>query len=158
MAFQVTKWPYSPDPRFSNFNFPGWDFGQVPPWKWIVSTTGATGPEAIYNDGVLLEPADLTPASTRWDAVASLLFDQDTALKILGTELPTGPGPGITKTFELTLFENMLENWQGIITRLYPTAIQVHGGFNMVKTGTPVGTIPNPMFITPVIWNTEPRL
>ena len=54
MPFAVSQWPNSPDPRTNTFNQTGWNFGQVPPFTWILSTTGATGLLAIFNSGIPL--------------------------------------------------------------------------------------------------------
>lgn len=55
MPFGVTAWPYFPDPRHPDFSLTGYAFGQVPPNKFIASTTGALSPYLDLNEGVLLE-------------------------------------------------------------------------------------------------------
>lgn len=153
MPFAVSQWPYSPDPRGASFDLPGWAFGQVPPWAWVLSTTDATGCYTNYNDGVILKPTSQVPGVTVFENVDVQPDGGGARLTLTGTQEPTGPPPGITKTMFLEVLAFGFQAWTSTLTLLYPTAIQEHGPFVMVNTGTPCGTLPNPMKITPAIWN-----
>lgn len=153
MAFEVTQWPKNPDPRLPDFNLFGFDAGMVPPWRFLLETTGATGDVSIYNAGVVIEAKTTAAASTRYEDLGGLPQDQLCELQSDGTQLPVGGPPGITKTLTVILRQDFLEIWKGTIKLLYPTAIRVFGGFNMVLVGANNGTVPNPMTCTPLKWN-----
>lgn len=55
MPFAVKKWPDECDPRTPCFCLKGYAFGAVPPYKFLVSTTNATGYWSILNTGVIVE-------------------------------------------------------------------------------------------------------
>jgi len=155
MPFEVSQWPYSPDPRKPDFNQPGWDFGQVGPWKWIVSTDNATGIYEQFNDGVIFEAVDPSlPEDTLFLPIVDLGNDLEGFLSIKGLQEPLG-APPFTKSFGIRFDVLALTVYGGGFNLLYPVAIQVHGPFNMAVDNPSAGTIPEPMFITPAIWSLE---
>jgi len=156
MPFAVSQWPYSPDPRLSTFNHTGWNFGQVPPWKWIIKTTGATGDVSIFNAGVLVEPTSQTPDDTVFVNVAHLPHGLTVELNSNGTQEPVGPPPGFTKALRIQIRQHLSLIWGGSLDQLYPIAIAVQSPFPMTLLGMNNGTIPNPMTTTPAKWDVEP--
>lgn len=153
MAFRVRKWPSSPDPRGPDFNFPGWDFGENPPWSWIMSTTNATGIYAIFNGGVILKPTDLNLFDTVFENVDPLPDDLTVLMSSKGSQLPLGPPPGITKSIGLIISVLAVEAFAGGKEWLYPTAIEVRSGIDMIPDSPPGGTFPDPATLTPAKWN-----
>ena len=155
MPYAVAQWPYSPDPRPPDFNQPGWDFGQVGPWRWRVQTEDATGIYVAFNDGVVFEAVDPSlPEDTLFLPLADLGNDLEGFLSIKGFEEPFG-SPPFTKSFGIRFDVLGLTVFGGGFNLLYPKAIQVHGPFDMAEDNPSDGTIPEPMTITPVKWNAE---
>lgn len=153
MAFAVSQWPYTPDPRTAQFDNLGWDFGQVPPWQWVLSTTGATGVYAPFNAGVMLEPFAVLAIETVWRQVIALPDNMSVRLSSLSTLPPAGGPPLVSKTLNIKIQEFGFTKAEGTITALFPTVLAVQTPFNMGVSQPPVGTIPNPMKLTPAKWN-----
>jgi hypothetical protein len=155
MPYAVSQWPYWPDPRQADWNFLGWDFGQVPPWKWRIDTSGATGIYAQFNDGVLMEPTGFLPEDTRWDNQHVLIGAITVILSIKGADPPVGIPPGITKSIGILMHIGPVRVYGGGLELLWPTAIAVQSPIPMVPVAPSAGTIPNPMSLTPVKWNVD---
>jgi len=133
----------------------GWDFGQVAPWTWVISTIGATGTLDIFNAGVAVKPTTALPDQTVWEDDGTLPGGVSVSLKIAGFELPIGAPPGDTIFATMLVKEGAIFTWTGSFSALYPTAIAVHSPFPMVNVAPSGGTFPNPLKITPAIWNFE---
>lgn len=153
MPFAVSQWPYSPDPRTAQFDQTGWDFGQVPPWSWIISTTAATGPFDIFNSGVVVKPFAALATETLFRQVDVLPEDITVRLSSQGFIVPFGMPPGITKTLKITIAQPEFTEAEGQIDLTFPTAIAVQGPIVMTVLPPPIGTIPNPMVLTPAKWD-----
>ena len=153
MAFAVTQWPKSPDPRAPDFNLYGFNVGQLPPWTWILSTTNATGIWSIFNAGVVMRPTIELPEDTRFDNVDTLPDDITVIVSSKGQQLPVGPGAGITKSIGIILLEGLVDRWSGGKEWLYPDAIRVFGGIDMAEDSPSAGDVPDPMALTPSKWN-----
>ncbi len=157
MPFAVTQWANEPDPRKPDFNLFGWDHGQLPPFRWLMTTTNATGIWAIFNDGVLVEATNELPEDTVFENVDTLSDSITVLMSSKGTQLPVGPGAGITKSIGIILREGGVDRWSGGNEKLYPTAIAVWSGIVLAEDSPSDGDVPDPMTITPVKWNaTEP--
>ena len=153
MPFAVSQWPYSPDPRGSAFDILGWNFGQVPPFKWILSTTDATGIMAIYNTGILVDVVFEIPGVTQWAHPVELPGFMRVSMTFLGFDTPQGAPPGTTKQMQISITESSVPTWNGNLDLLFPTAIAVQSPFAMTQLNPSGGDFPNPMAITPAKWN-----
>ena len=153
MPFAVTQWALNPDPRPVDYITFGWDFGQMSPWKWVVSTTDATGELAVFNDGILCHNDLNSPSFGSF--VPDVVIPHDIAIvfTITGTQLPAGGPPTFTIEIQLDVFHLTAFLYQGRLRATYPTAIQIQSPIVMVELDPVFGTIPNPMQITPVKWN-----
>lgn len=155
MPFEVSQWPYKPDPRKPDFNLVGWNFGQVPPWKWVISTTAATGIYSAFNAGVIYQATPpLLPQDQLFTPIVGLGNDLIGTLSIKGTIEPQG-SPSHTISIGIGFDVLGLPVYGGGVLLTYPTAIQVHSGFAMAVDFPSDGTIPNDMKITPAIWSAE---
>ncbi len=153
MPFAVTQWALSPDPRPADYIVFGWDFGQMSPWQWILSTTGATGDLAVFNAGVLCVNIGNGPGFGDFAPVDPLPTGLALIFFITGTQLPAGGPPTFTNHINLQLFDVTLLLYDGDLRQTYPTAIQVQTPIIMNEFDTSRGTLPNPMKITPAKWN-----
>ncbi len=153
MPFEVTQWGYSPDPRPPDYALLGYDFGQLPPWRWLMKTTDADFPYMALNDGVLWESSSFLPNFGAWlplvpipDVLEPLLFNNGTQ------EIVALPTPN-TITFNCSFF-NFFSPFRssGVIRLVYPDALRVWS-FTMSGSGTGGPFFPNPLTITPHKWN-----
>ena len=150
MSFAVSQWPYSPDPRLPDFAIIGFDFGQVPPWRWLMTTTGALAPFEILNTGNVWEPFSFGVDRVRYEPVIPMPGVGNANISFFGTQDPTGGGAGITQTMAIEFGFTFPNHELGFIQLLYPKAIQANGPFNMMNESSPSTNIPNPVTITPV--------
>jgi len=155
MPFAVRQWPVRPDPRSAAFAIDGWDFGQVPPFSWLLSTTGATGIWSFLNDGIVLRNTFASPSFSAYVPVIPPPFFIVTTLNINGFQTPQVGPPVHTIHFSFGLFVETSHAFQCDLRLLFPTAIQVQGPITAVFVGPSDGTIPNPLFLTPRIWDAE---
>lgn len=155
MPFAVKQWADSPDPRDPAFNLDGWDHGQLPPWRWLVKTTNATGIWTIFNTGVVVEFSFGFPNDSGFEEIATLPDDITVILKILGSQLPIGPGAGITKSIGLILLQGGEDKWSGGNEQLYPTAIAVWTLPILAEDNPSDGTVPDVFTLTPRKWNVD---
>lgn len=153
MPYAVSQWPYSPDPRGPDFGLIGFDFGQVPPWKWLMESTGALSPYDPLNDGMVWEPAFFAPDSMQFAPVVPLIGVDDQVLEFFGSQDPVGAPPGTTMFMQVRFELTGPLQQSGSRILLYPTAIAVQGPFNMMNQGLPSVLIPNPITITPLVWD-----
>ena len=155
MPFAVSQWPNSPDPRTAQYAITGWNFGQVPPFRWILSTTGATGALAIFNSGVVLtnDFFNLTLASFR--ELGTLPDDLTVIMNIIGTQEPAAGPPPFTIDIQFTVFQITATLADGRLRLLFPTAIAVQGPIPVTDTSPPGMSWPNDAEITPAKWNFE---
>lgn len=153
MPFGVSQWPYSPDPRLPSFGIYGLNFGQVPAWAWTLSTTNATGLAAVFNGGVIVKPTTILPGQTVFANVDVLADLVRCTVKFSGFLEPFGPG--FDETFFVTpiIFQDDDPEFSGVESWLYPDGIRVFDSIDMIKVGIGVGTMPDPMKITPEIWD-----
>lgn len=155
MAFEVTKWGYSPDERTVGFGLIGFAFGALPPWQWLMSTTDAEPPYEILNSGVLWHPGpgdSIHPTDVRYSNVTPMPGVDGRTFRFDGTEVPSG---GVSMTFTCSFFAPAHpDHTEGEITELFQNAL-AERSFNMIGGGTGAGLIPNPLVITPKKWNFE---
>lgn len=154
MPFAVSQWPSSPDPRQADFAIDGWNFGQVPPFTWILSTTGATGVFAPLNDGITCFNRTVSPSFSTYRPLPGPPLSVQYNLQIEGKQtIETVP---FDHTIEIDLIVSappVIFAYVGEIFRLYPTAIAVIGPIPMILVDPAPGTIPNPVFMTPAKWD-----
>lgn len=153
MPFAVAKWPSQSDPRTSIFGGPGWAFGSVVSWAWIMSTTAATGPWTRYNSGVLVKSTVDIFTETQWSGFGS--HPPTTATVTRKSTQPTIIPPD---SIELTVDVVSIPPGREAAASqryVYPFAVAVFDGFVMIDdaTGLPDVDFPNPVKITPAIWN-----
>jgi hypothetical protein len=153
MPFAVSQWPYSPDPRTAEYALTGFDFGQIPPWRWFMQTTDALDPYGILNTGLVWERTAHTIASATFAPIVPTPGITDPVLTFFGTLLPSG---GVTMEFFCSFFITGADPaTAGFINALYPLAI-AERSFTMVnQTLPPPSFIPNPLVITPRLWDLD---
>lgn len=153
MPFGVSQWPYSPDPRQPDFGIYGLNFGQVPAWAWTLSTTNATGLAAVFNAGVIVKPVTILAGQTVFENVDDLGDLVTCSVKFSGFLEPFGPS--FDETFIVTpiIRQDGDPEFSGLKGWLYPDGIRVFDGIDMTKVGIGTGTMPDPMKITPEIWD-----
>lgn len=155
MPFSVTQWPKNPDPRAPDYIIKGWNSGQVSPWKWDLATTGATGDLAVFNDVVRMHNVVNLPGGGTFVVDDTLPNDLVVALVLLTFDtVQTGP-PTWTVQIQISIHHLFQPLYNANFQQLYPVALQVQGPIAMTEIDTTFGTIPNPMTITPVKWNSE---
>jgi len=153
MAFKVSKWPYSPDPRKPDFSALGWAFGAYAPWQWEVRTTGALGLYVALNDGVKVTSTIQLPEDTRWQSVVIPPHDLEVDMAIKGSNVPIGPVPQFTISIGMAiLVPGELDVGAGV-NILRPFALQVFTMGAAEQGGSPFADVPNPITITPLKWN-----
>lgn len=155
MPYAVSQWPYSPDPRPNAFGITGFDFGQVPPWRWLMQTTGALAPYDPLNTGMVWENAFHTVDSLQYEPVVPLIGVDDQVLEFYGQQEPSGGGAGTTMFMQIRFELTGPLQQSGSRLLLYPKALQVNGPFNMLNQGLPSVLMPNPLTITPVRYDFE---
>jgi len=155
MPFAVSQWPNSPDPRPPDFAIDGWNFGQVPPFSWKMSTTGATGIYAFFNAGITLRNVFSSPSISFYDPVIPPPNFVVTTLVISGFQTPQAGPPLHTIAFGFDILVETALNFRGDLLLLFPTAIAIQGPIPLVEIQPSDGTIPNPMELQPLIWDAE---
>jgi len=155
MPFAVRQWPASPDPRSPAFAIDGWDFGQVPPFTWIMATTGATGIYTFLNDGLLLRNSFASPGSSFYEPIIPPPFFVVPSLVITGFQSQQVGPPPWTISFDVLIVVETTTAFTGQLRQLFPTAIQVQSPMAMVVVSPTDGTIPNAVSFTPAIWDAE---
>lgn len=153
MPFSVTQWPKEPDPRAPAYIVNGWNVGQLSPWKWVVSTTGATGALSIFNAGILCHNTFNSASFGNFETDDTLPGSLALVFTIAGTELPAGGPPTFTIAVNMQFFFITTLLYTAVLRVTYPTALQVQTGFTMVEFDTGHGTFINPVLITPAKWN-----
>jgi len=143
MPLTVTAWPYSPDPRDASFSIIGYGFGQVPPFKFLISTTGALPPFDDLNDGILLTLTDENPPLTVYSSLA-VAGNQVTKA---GFKDPQGV-PLHTVEWTLQLARAPGTQYVGDLQQVFPNAIQKFS-IPVVAIVGPIGLIPNPVAFLP---------
>lgn len=152
MPFEVTQWGYSPDPRKPTYAIEGFDFGQLPPWRWKMTTTGAIFPYEALNAGVVWERSDHGIDFASFAPLVPIPDVTDPLLGWGGTQEPIG---GFTINWFCQFFITGADPaTSGFFGELYPVAIKARA-FTMVNEGGPPPFIPNPLVITPLKWNAE---
>ncbi len=155
MPFGVTQWGYSPDPRPPSFCTQGWNFGQIPPWRWFMKTTGAESPYEALNTGVLWtlnESIGFGLGFAYYKPVVPIPGVDDPDLHVFTTDFA---GFGQTVAWFCSFFlPPHPDEAVGTIAEFFPIAI-AERSFAMVTGGTGGGLIPNPLVISPRKWNFE---
>lgn len=155
MPFRVRQWPVSPDPRGSLFTFVGWNWGQVVSWRWVMSSTEATGIYSPLNDGIILDQNGHNDEQALWQRFGDLDDPLIYTFTKEGFEPPIGGGPHSIQLRVNITPPVPVEPSIGGVDLLYPDAIQVFGPFDMEILGVPNEDIPNGVTLTPAIWNIE---
>lgn len=153
MPYAVSQWPYSPDPRAASFDLIGFNYGQVPPWAWVLSTTDATGLAEPFNgDGVIVKPFTILPQQVSWSNVDPLPDDVSVTMNHSGFPVPVPPGPN-TQFHSFIVWQGVLPEFSASFGLLWPDAIVQRPFPVATKVGLGIGTMPNPLVATPAIWN-----
>lgn len=155
MAFAVRQWPKAPDPRSSLYSFAGWDWGQVVSSKWIVSSTGATGAWSFLNDGFIVGPKSDDGSLTIWEAIVPDSGGTIVGLEKTGHEAPVGSPPFTIAWFWRIDVPSTGESGSAFEQLVFPKAIRVFGPLVMLDSSLPIPDLPNPVTITPAIWDLE---
>lgn len=153
MAFAVSQWPYSPDPRTALFSAQGWAFGAVAPWAWLLTSPGATGAYADLVEGVIVKPSEDLGFYTRWEGFSDTglgtqyQFDKTSRGNVGNEE--------VSLDFALSFFNISEPNAGGNASAVWPEAISVLGPWEMLTTpgGNPIPDIPNGVSLTPAVWD-----
>lgn len=153
MAFAVRQWPTAPDPRSSLFSFAGWDFSQVAPWQWIVSTTGASGAWAFLNDGFVVPATSDDGFDTQWSGTVPDSGGTTVVLSKFGREVPVAMPPFTLEWLWTIDVPSTGQQGRAHAFILFPAAIVVFGPLAMLDTGVPILDLPNPVKITPAKWD-----
>ena len=149
MAFGVRAWPVQPDPRTVAFDLIGYDFGQVPPWAWRLSTTNATGIAEVFNGaGVIVKPFTILPQQVSWSNVDPLPDDVSITVNHSGFPAPVAPGPN-TQFHSFIVWQGILPQFSASFGLLWPKAIVQRDFPIATKVGLAVGTMPDPLTAKP---------
>lgn len=152
MPFAVTQAGYSPDPRQPDFAIEGFNFGQLPPWRFLMETTDAIFPYESLNDGVVWERSAHGIDFCSYQPLAPIPDVTDPQLGFSGTQEPSG---GFTiNWFCLFFMTGAGPATTGFLDELYPLAIKTRS-FTMENVAGPPPFIPNPLVITPRKWNLD---
>jgi len=155
MPFAVRQWPSSPDPRSSFYSYEGWNWGQVVSFRWVVSTTDATGAWAFLNSGFVVSSISDDGIDTQWSAVLPDSGGTSVTLSKFGHAPPVGVPP-FTIEWQLTVdVPSTGEQGRAFLNELWPDAILARGPLVMLDSGSPIADLPNPVTFTPAIWNFE---
>ncbi len=150
MPFAVTQWGYSPDPRPPDYALTGFDFGQLPPWRWTMKTTGALDPYGALNTGVTWQRTSNTVSFASFLPVVPIPDVTDPFLNFSGTPAPVG---GFTVEWFIGFFTTGADPaTEGTLTELWPLAIKTRA-FTMTNVNGGDPFFPNPLVITPHKWN-----
>ncbi len=153
MPFAVRQWPVAPDPRSPLFSFAGWNWGQVLPIQWILSSVGALSPWTWLNDGIVLAITADDGLDTRWTGFSPPVDNVTVTLDKFGTEAPAGAPPFTIEWKILMVRVPPLLDVFGGEKLLFPDAIRTFGPWAAFDSGGPVTEIPNGLDITPAKWN-----
>ncbi len=152
MPFGVTQWGYSPDPRQVDYALLGFNFGQLPPWRWSMKTTDALPPYEILNDGLIWQRVAHSNDDAAFAPIVATPGITGASLSLRGTEFPSG---GVTMEWYCGFFMTGDPfQTEGFINELYPVALTTRA-FTMLNGGPPPVLIPNPLVITPHKWNED---
>lgn len=131
----------------------GFDYGQLPPWRWTITTTNALDPFTPFNSGVRVEADTVAIDDTTWTNVDTLPDGVTCFVRIRGwQELQSGPPP-FSILLEIELADNTGPADDGFASFAFPTAIAVH---TVPLLGLPSGgdpRVPDPFKITPRKWD-----
>lgn len=155
MPFAVSQWPHSPDPRLLDFAITGYDFGQVPPWRWLMTTSGAIFPYESLNDGIIWQAASHSINNCEYNVIDLSPDLSDDRLAFFGSRFPIGGAPGSTIRIFCTFFQTAADPaTNGSLFLTYPKAI---GTRSFVMSNDVGGEpfLPNPVLLTPRKWNAE---
>lgn len=155
MAFAVSQWPYSPDPRTALFSAQGWAFGAVAPWVWLLTSPGATGAYADLVSGVICKPLSDLGSFTRWEGFSNTGLG--TQYQFDKTWRPAAGETDTSLDFALNFYNIGRPDAGGNSSAVWPEAIQVLGPIEMLTSpgGDPIPELPNGVSLTPAVWNTE---
>jgi len=152
MPFAVTQWGYSPDPRQVDFAIEGFNFGQLPPWRWLMQTSDAIFPYEALNDGVVWERSDHGIDFCSYQPLSPIPDVTDPFMGFSGQQEPSG---GFTINWFCAFFITGADPaTSGFINELYPLAIATRS-FTMVNESGSPPFIPNALVITPRKWNVD---
>lgn len=155
MPFAVRQWPVQPDPRGSLYSFVGWDWGQVVSFRWIMSSTNATGDYSFLNDGIVLSSFSDDGSLTSWRSTDTPFPVTEVRVGKIGLDPPAGVPPvSIAWSFDI-LSPSIPRFVNGEQQYLFPKAIRTFGPWAAIDTSGPVLEIPDGVTITPARWDFE---
>lgn len=155
MPFGVRRFPNSRDPRSATFCIEGFAYGGVPAIVYRFSTAGALAPFHHLNGaGVVIGLSLDTPGHHEWVSTDFTGDHLSGGLVILGAflGLDVVPTYSVEWSFAITAPGETL--YFGLAQALYPDAINSWPTLALTPAGIGVNKIPNPLLITPCIWNT----
>lgn len=155
MPFAVRRFPNSRDPRSALFCVEGFAFGGVPAIVYRVSTVGALAPFHILNGaGVVLGLSLDSPGHSEWRVDDVTPYHLFLELDIDGALLGLDPGPTYSVRWGVFATAPGEDTYFGFAYALYPDAIDGWPTISVEPVGVGTHKIPNPILITPCIWNT----
>lgn len=153
MPFAVRKFPDSNDPRGPFFMAAGFAWGAVPAIRYMLRTTGATGPCAPLNSGVVLPFLSSSGFGYDFARLAGGSITFDAALNIDSRANPVPSPINHTVRWVVTINFGGSDFWQSIAYDLNPNAITGWPTHHMHAVGSPPGTIPAALQVVPCIWD-----
>lgn len=154
MPYAVRKAPASNDPRSWAFLWMGWQYGQVPPYKWRLSTTGALAPFEALNAGIVLPVATYSDHEYLATGTLSGSLNPTYALEIFTADEPQPFPSDWTVRFTFTAVADGINEQAGELKQLWPVAIAQRSIDDVLPVPSGTRYIPNPLIITPVRWDT----
>jgi len=149
MPLTVTGWPDHPDSRSSHFALTGFAFGQVPPWKFLVKTTGASPAFDFLNQGALVTSQGNTSPDATYDFDVPFSF-------FLKEGFDTEQGdPPATVIYTLHIEVPGFAIHEGKLRLVFPDAIQtlIFPDVDPITPGS--DQIPNPVVCSPRAFDAE---
>jgi len=159
MPFGVRRWPGSGDPRDANFCVDGFRPGGTPAIVYRFSTSAALAPFDLLNGaGVVIGLSLDTMGHREWfngDFTANHLSG---GLSIDGDHLGLDVGPTYSVEWAFSITAPGEDLYLGFARALYPDPINGWTTIPLAPASIGSNKIPNPLLITPCIWNTTPTV
>lgn len=155
VPFGVRRFPGSRDPRGATFCAEGFAFGGVPAIVYRFSTTGALAPFDLLNGaGVVLGLTLDSPGHREWVNTDFTANHLSASWQIDGAYLGLDPGPTFSVNWSFAITSPGEDLYFGQAVALYPDAINGWPTIAMAPAGIGINKIPNPLLVTPCIWDT----
>ena len=155
MPFGVRRFPGSRDPRGALFCYQGFAWGGVPAIVYRFSTTGALAPfDRLNGAGVVVGFTFGTGGHHQWFNGDMTSDHLNLTFDIFGDAFGLDAGPTYSVEWILSITAPMEDYYIGVQRALYPDAINGWPTIALTQVGIGTNQIPNPVLITPCIWDT----